>query len=144
MTNLKNGFLAGFIATVVLSVLMVAKGMMGLMPALDVVAMLSMMMGTPVIMGWLAHFMIGTLAWGGGFAVLYDAIPGGSALVKGVAFGIAAWLAMMIMVMPMAGAGFFGMSFGMMAPIMTLMLHIIFGAVLGGVYGSRVPAVAAH
>ena len=31
MTNLKNGFLAGFIATAVLSVMMVAKGMMGLM-----------------------------------------------------------------------------------------------------------------
>lgn len=144
MTNLKNGFLAGFIATAVLSVMMVAKAMMGVMPELDVVAMLSMMMGAPLIVGWLAHFMIGTLAWGGGFAVLYGAIPGGSAIVKGIVFGVAAWLAMMIMVMPMAGAGIFGMNFGIMAPMMTLVLHIIFGAVLGGVFGARVPASLAH
>ncbi|MEF2548461.1 DUF6789 family protein [Aurantimonas sp. E1-2-R+4] len=144
MTNLKNGFLAGFIATAVLSVMMVAKGIMGVMPELDVAAMLSMMMGAPVIVGWLAHFMIGTLAWGGGFAILYEVVPGGSAVVKGIVFGVAAWLAMMIMVMPIAGAGVFGMNFGILAPMMTLVLHIVFGAVLGGVYGARVPAAVAH
>jgi len=144
MTNLKNGFLAGFIATAVLSVMLVAKGMMGVMPELDVVVMLSLMMGAPIIVGWLAHFMIGTLAWGGGFAVFYGAIPGSSAIFKGIVFGVAAWLAMMVMVMPMAGAGFFGMNFGIMAPIMTLALHIIFGAVLGAVYGARVSASLAH
>lgn len=78
--------------------------------------------------------MIGTLAWGGGFALLYGLIPGGVALTKGIAFGIAAWLGMMVMVMPMAGAGLFGMGFGIMAPMMTLFLHIIFGAVLGTVF----------
>jgi len=144
MTNLNNGFLAGFIATAVLSVMMVAKTMMGMMPELDVVVMLSMMMGAPIVVGWLAHFMIGTLAWGGGFALLYGAIPGDTAIVKGIVFGVAAWLAMMIMVMPMAGAGLFGMAFGIMAPMMTLVLHIIFGAVLGGVFGARVPAYVAQ
>ena len=118
--------------------------MMGVMPELDVIVMLSAMMGAPAIVGWIAHFMIGSIAWGGGFAVLYGAIPGGSALVKGIVFGIAAWLGMMIVVMPMAGAGVFGMAFGIMAPMMTLVLHIIFGAVLGGVYGARVPAQLAH
>jgi len=144
MTNLKNGFLAGFIATAVLSVMMVAKSMMGVMPELDVAAMLAMMMGAPILVGWLAHFMIGTLAWGGGFAVLYGMIPGGSAIIKGIVFGVAAWLGMMIVVMPMAGAGIFGMNFGIMAPMMTLVLHIIFGAVLGGVYAARVPTAMAH
>ena len=42
---------------------------------------------------------------------------------------------MMIVIMPMAGAGLFGMNMGVMAPVMTLMLHVIFGAVLGLVYG---------
>jgi len=143
MKNISAGLIAGFAATVVLSILMIAKSMMGVMPALDVISMLSMMMGTPAAMGWVAHFMIGTIAWGGGFAVLYGLIPGGSALIKGIVFGIAAWLAMMIVVMPMAGAGLFGMNFGMMAPVMTLVLHIIFGAVLGLVYQSRATPVAA-
>ncbi len=144
MTNLKNGFLAGFIATAVLSVLMVIKGMMGVMPELDVAAMIAMMMSAPLIVGWIAHFMIGTLAWGGGFAVLYEMIPGGSPIKKGIVFGIVAWLGMMVAILPMAGAGFFGMNLGMMAPVMTLVLHIIFGAVLGGVYASRGSAQLAH
>jgi len=50
-------------------------------------------------------------------------------------FGVLAWGLMMVMVMPMAGAGFFGLSLGMMAPVMTLMLHLVYGAVLGSVYG---------
>jgi hypothetical protein len=37
------------------------------------------------------------------------------------------------MVMPMAGAWLFGMAMGLMAPVMTLVLHVIFGAVLGAV-----------
>ncbi|HEC71452.1 hypothetical protein LCGC14_2238660 [marine sediment metagenome] len=144
MTNLKSGFLAGFIATVVLSVLMVMKGMMGVMPELDVAAMLAGMIGAPVIVGWIVHFLIGTVAWGGGFAVLYDYIPGSSAVQKGIVFGIAAWLGMMILIMPMAGAGLFGLALGMMAPIMTLVLHIIFGAVLGAVFANRTQAKLAR
>jgi hypothetical protein len=135
MQNIYVGLVAGFIATVVLSAIMVIKGMMGLMPELDVAAMIGMMMGASVMVGWIVHFIIGTIAWGGGFALLYGLIPGDNAVVKGIGFGVAAWLGMMIAVMPMAGAGLFGMTFGIMAPIMTLLLHIVFGAVLGGVYG---------
>jgi hypothetical protein len=135
MHNVPAGLVAGFIATVVLSAMMVIKGMMGVMPELDVAAMIGMMMGASVIVGWIVHFMIGTIAWGGGFALLYKQIPGDNAAVKGIAFGTAAWLGMMIVVMPMAGAGLFGLNLGIMAPIMTLLLHVVFGAVLGGVYG---------
>ena len=42
---------------------------------------------------------------------------------------------MMLVVMPMAGAGVFGLNMGMMAPLMTLMLHAIYGAVLGFAFG---------
>jgi hypothetical protein len=70
-------------------------------------------------------------------------IPGGSAVAKGIAFGILAWLAMMIMVMPMAGAGLFGMNSGIMAPMMTLILHVIFGAVPGAVFQMRTASQAA-
>ena len=50
--------------------------------------------------------------------------PGSSLWLKGVIFGIGAWVLMMVAVMPMAGTGFFGMKFGMVAPIMTLVLHV--------------------
>tara|TARA_R110001583_G_scaffold16561_11_gene67824 strand:+ start:7584 stop:8030 length:447 start_codon:yes stop_codon:yes gene_type:complete len=137
MKNILAGLLAGLVATVVLSAMMIAKGMMGVMPELNVAAMIGNMIGTSVAVGWIVHFMIGTIAWGVGFVVLYRMIPGSSAVVKGVVFGVAAWLGMMIVVMPMAGAGLFGMNLGIMAPIMTLVLHIIFGAVLGAAYKTR-------
>ncbi len=52
MTNLSRGLGAGLAATLVLSIIMVAKGMMGLMPELNVIAMLSNMMKSPPVVGW--------------------------------------------------------------------------------------------
>lgn len=144
MARLGNGFLAGFAATVVLSIFMMMKDMMGMMPEMNVIAMLTKMSGasTPA-MGWLMHFMIGTVVWGGLFALLQDRIPGSNTVIRGILFGIGAWVLMMVMVMPMAGAGLFGMNFGMAAPVMTLMLHMIFGATLGAVYSWRAAPKAA-
>ncbi len=139
-SNILKGMAAGLAATIVLSALMVMKSMMGLMPEINIIAMLTEMMGasTPA-MGWLAHFMIGAIVWGGLFAWLNPHLPGESHWLKGVIFGVGAWVLMMVVVMPMAGAGIFGMNLGIMAPIMTLMLHVIYGAVLGGVYGAERP-----
>lgn len=144
-TNMGKGVLAGFIATVVLSAVMLLKGMMGMMPEMNAIKMLTAMahgfMNTPAvpIVGWLLHFVIGSVVWGMLFAVLIRHIPGRSSTVKGLVFGTAAWLLMMIMVMPLAGAGLFGLQLGMGAPVATLVLHWVFGAVLGAVYGGFVP-----
>ncbi len=144
MTNIWKGMIAGFVGTVVLSALMVMKTMMGLMPELDVIAMLSTMMGTGPAGGWLVHFVIGTVIWGALFAWIDPSLPGGSHWVKGIVFAIGAWLLMMILVMPMAGAGFFGMNLGMMAPVMTLVLHIIYGAAMGATYGALIGRESGH
>ncbi len=139
-----RSLVAGFVATLVLSALMIMKGMMGIMPELDVIAMLGKMsqdmmgFGGPAV-AWLLHFMIGTVLWGLLFAALYSALPGSGPVAKGITLGVLAWLLMMIGPMPMAGAGFFGMKLGLMAPMMTLVLHIIYGAVLGFVF-ARLPA----
>lgn len=138
MNNLWKGMVAGFVGTVVLSALMMAKSMMGLMPQLDVIKMLAGMMGTGPAGGWVAHFALGTVVWGGLFAWLNPNIPGESQWLKGTVFGIGAWLLMMILPMPMAGAGLFGMKLGVMAPVMTLVLHVIYGAVLGATYGALI------
>lgn len=145
MQKINDGLITGLSATVVLSALMIAKGMMGLMPGLNVIHMLAAMMAAPLSAGWIAHFLIGSVAWGVGFAFLYQMIPGGGALAKGLVFSVGAWLAMMIFVMPMAGAGLFGAHLGIMAAVMTLILHLVFGAVLGGVYQLRLSGhIAAH
>ncbi len=135
MSNVSKGIVAGLVATVVLSMIMIAKGMMGLMPELNVIAMLSSMLGATPAVGWVIHFAIGVLVWGLAFGATLKVLPGTSVVTKGISFGIAAWILMMLMVMPMAGAGLFGLSMGMTAPVMTLMLHAIYGAVLGIVFG---------
>jgi uncharacterized membrane protein YagU involved in acid resistance len=139
MESLGKGMLAGFIATIVLSALMILKTMIGLMPELDVAEMLGAMMKAGSAAGWLAHFVIGTIAWGGLFALLEHRIPGHRIWLKGVEFGLGAWLLMMVLVMPMAGKGLFGLDLGLMAPIMTLTLHVVYGAVLGASYAASDP-----
>lgn len=135
-----RGIVAGFVATVVLSVLMMMKHAMGLMPELDPVGMISQMVGVPSLVGWVMHFTIGAM-WGIAFAVTGRMFPGAFWL-KGMLFSAVPWLIMMIVMMPLAGAGFFGLDLGMVAPIMTLMLHLVFGAVLGAVYGVRASSAA--
>ena len=135
MGKISKGVLGGIVATAVMTALTLMKNAMGVMPQLDVIQMLSTMMGVSIVMAWVVHFGIGAM-WGVLFALAYNVIPGGSSLVKGMLFGAGAWLLMMVMVMPMAGAGFFGMKMGLMAPMMTLVLHLVFGAVMGFVYGS--------
>jgi hypothetical protein len=135
MDRVVSGMIAGLTATVVLSMIMIAKGMMGLMPELNVIAMLGSMTNTTLTMGWIIHFMIGMLAWGASFAFFFNVLPGGSILGKSISFSIAAWILMMTVVMPMADGGLFGSSLGIMVPVTTLMLHVIYGAVFGRVFG---------
>ncbi len=139
MTHIGKGLLAGLAATVVLSALMLMKAMMGVMPALDIAKMLAGMMGSPdsPLLGWAAHFLIGVVGYGIAIALLGHRM-GGSPTISGVIIGVVGWLMMMVVLMPMAGAGLFAMSMGAMAPVMTLVLHLVFGAVLGWTFGKLV------
>ena len=119
---------------------MMVKKMMGVMPELDPVHMMASMVSQKmgieenIAIGWIMHFVIGSIAWGAGFAISNKIIPPSGQVQKGILFGIAAWLLMMIGPMPMSGAGLFGMNIGMMAPVMTFVFHLIFGATLGAVF----------
>jgi hypothetical protein len=137
MERFGKGLLAGLVATIVLSALMLMKSMMGIMPELDLPKMLAGMMGPPgnVALGWAVHFMIGVVGYGIVMALLDEPLPGDRSTAHGVLIAFVGWLIMMVVPMPMAGAGFFAMKMGMMAPVMTLVLHLIFGAVLGWTYG---------
>lgn len=116
--NIVKGMAAGLTATVALSTLMVLKSVMGLMPEFDVIAMLTGMMGaSSPLAGWLVHFAIGILILGSLFAWLDMNLPGNRHWLNGIFFGIGAWLVMMILMMPVAGAGFFGLKFGVIAPM---------------------------
>ena len=133
MNKLISGMIAGVVATVVLSAMMVMKSMMGVMPELDIIHMLAGMIGASTIVGWIMHFMVG-VGYGIAFSQINGMLPSNNIMVKGIIIGILGWFMMMVALMPMMGAGMFAINMGMMAPVMTLVLHVIFGAVLGFAY----------
>lgn len=132
MNRYTKGIIAGLVATIVLSMLMILKGKMGLMPDVNVIAMLASKMGGNTLMGWIAHFMIGVLGYGIVYVVIFSQLSFDNVLIKGALLGLAGWLAMMVAIMPMMSAGMFGLKLasGIMVPVATLMLHLIFGVVL--------------
>jgi len=142
MSKWSNGLLAGLAATIVLSVLMAMKSALGFMPAVDAIEMLRQLgathfglPGSPVA-AWIVHLAIGVVLWGLVFAGTYETWPGAPAM-KGAVFAIMIWLLTMSMFMPMVGAGFFATNIGPAAAVATLVLHLVFGVVLGGVFGRR-------
>lgn len=140
----RAGLIAGFTATVAMSILMIAQKAAGLMPQLDPIADIAHLAQLPagtamaLSFGWIGHFALGTIIWGTIYAAMHADLPG-LPVVRGLIFGALAWLAMMIVFMPMAGHGLFALSLGLRAVVATLVLHLVYGAVLGVAY-----ARAAH
>ena len=136
-----KGVIAGFAATAVLSALMLVKAAAEFTPEVDVIAHQSACIGTGATpaAAWTVHVLIGTVAWGLAYAALEPHLPGGRGWPRGVAFAAGAWVLMMVTVMPLAGAGLFGLGLSLAAPVLTLVLHLVYGAVLGFTYGALSP-----
>jgi len=102
--------LAGFIATAVMTIVMVYLGpMMGMMPKnWNIITdglggMMNRMMGVSKSMGWLAHFTVGTILHPFVFALIWQLIF--SSLLGGASFYVyvLVFAVMMIMMFPMLG-----------------------------------------
>lgn len=130
--------IAGFIATGVLSLMMLAKQAMRLMPEMDMIGMISGMMHTSRAVGWLVHFMVGTVVYGLAFLWIFSGLWPDAYWLSGPVLGAVGWLIAMVMMMPMAGNGVFGMKLGAMVPVMSLVMHLVFGAILGWTYGALI------
>ena len=128
---------AGVVATLVMTMVgLYVAPMMG-MPAMNPADMLADAMGGVTLLGWAAHLMIGTV-----LALIYAAVfltrlPG-PPVARGALFSLAPWLMAQVMVMPMMGMGLFSGS-AMMAGG-SLIGHLVYGAVLGGITGEATQA----
>ncbi len=129
---------AGIIGTLVMTAvgLWVAP-MMG-MPAMNPANMLAGAMGGSLVLGWAGHLMIG-IVLAIGYALVAGRLPGAPA-VRGALYGIAPFLLAQIVVMPMMGMPLFSGSVVM--AMGSLIGHLVYGAVVGGVYG-EVPSRSA-
>jgi hypothetical protein len=131
-----KGMVAGLIATLAMLGLLLLVSATGLVPGLETVGALPGLDPGAVsgpATGWLIHLLLGTVLWGSLFALLYPGLPGGS-VMKGIVFSVVPWLVTMLVLMPAADAGLFALRLGLAVPVATLILHAIFGAVLGVVY----------
>ena len=73
MGNALKGMIAGFVATLILSGLMLLNSTMGLMPQINIVGMLANLGTLSTTAAWMDHFIVGVLIWGLLFAV-YDGV----------------------------------------------------------------------
>ena len=143
--NVSRALLAGFVATLVMTMMMYAAPLMG-MPKMDIAAMLGSLlnggqmpapMSGPWLMGMVLHFVNGTVIFPLIYAYLLYGILPGSKWVKGMLWGVILWLIAQVMVMPMMGMGLFSSKTPQpaMAVMGSLMGHLLYGAILGALAG---------
>ena len=133
--DITKAVLGGVVATIIMTLMMmfVAPMMTG-MP-MDIAAMLGGMLGG-YTMGMIAHITMGVIVFPLIYVFIYDNLPG-APVVRGLIWGIALWVAAVIVVMPMAGAGFLMSNIGgMMAVMAALMGHLVYGGLLGAIAGN--------
>lgn len=133
-----KSIIAGMLATAAMTLFATGAPLMG-MPEMNVPKMLAGTMGTPTIIGWAAHFMIGIILALGFAVIFYSKLPG-SGVVKGLIFSLIPWLMAQLIVMPMMAflnsmpfsSGIFS---GSIVMAMGSMLgHLVYGLVLGLTY----------
>lgn len=95
--------------------------------------MLASQMGGNVLLGWMGHLMIGVI-----LALIYAAVAArrlpGPPAVRGALFAIAPWLMAQVVVMPMMGMPLFSGS--AMVAGGSMLGHVVYGAVVGGIIGN--------
>ncbi len=130
MERIGKGIVAGIVATLFLSVLMALKTLLSWMPQLDIIGMLAATLQVTRSVGWVVHLVIGIVIYGLAIALIAPATAG-RATLAGLALAVVGWLFMMIVLMPMGNFDQFAMALGFGAPVLTLLLHLLFGATLG-------------
>lgn len=135
--KIQKTILAGIIGTAIMTIIMMIAPMMG-MPKMSPPNMLSGMLGLPVFVGWLMHFMIGIIF---AFAYTYLCILKWkiqNVYLRGVVFGIIAFIfAQIIMAIMGAMMPMPKMEGSMLLMMMgSLMGHIIFGMAVSRTVGN--------
>lgn len=136
--SIKSALTAGLVATAAMTAFTFMAPLMGF--EMNIPEMLATTMGAPIIVGWIAHFMIGEIL-AINFAVIFLKKTNKVADLKsGALFGLIPWFIAQIMVMPMmsvmAGNGYTAGLFSgsAMIAMASLVGHLIYGAILGGLY----------
>lgn len=142
-TKISQSLVAGIAATIVMTIVMMIAPMMGL-AEMNPPAMVSGMIGMPITVGWIMHFMIG-IVFAASFVYFFRyKLPIGNTVLKGVVFGIIIAIfakISMTMMGTMTGGGA-PVPEGSMAPMLIGLVlgHVVFGIVVALV--AKAPKIA--
>ncbi|MBI3967760.1 MAG: hypothetical protein HY329_19140 [Chloroflexi bacterium] len=152
--NVGKAILGGFVGTVLMTILLYVGPSVGF-PPMDLATMLGTLFvrdtNTAFWLGLALHFTMGSVVLAWLYAALYRYLPG-PPWVRGTVWGIGLWLLSQAVVMPLLGSvhpqitagqmpapGFFTLNLGVLAPIGSLIGHLVYGATLGAIYGHPEP-----
>ena len=131
--NWTRAVVAGIVGTLVMTAVGVWLAPMMGIPRMNPAEMLAGQMGGNIALGWAAHLMIGVIL-AVGYAIVSPSLVGPPA-IRGAIYSIAPWLLAQVAVMPMMGAPVFSGS--VVLAMGSLLGHLIYGAVVGAVYGPQ-------
>jgi hypothetical protein len=85
-----------------------------------------------------AMFFLGGLIWALLYGLVFEPRLHGPAWMRGLRFALIPWLFSLAVFLPLVGGGILGMSLGAgpLPVVGNLVLHVVYGAILGTVYGS--------
>ncbi|MBK5213833.1 MAG: hypothetical protein JJE55_09270 [Flavobacteriaceae bacterium] len=131
-TNVSKSIVAGIVGTLVMTMVILVAPYMG-MPKMSPPAMVAGMLGMPMLVGWVMHFMIGIVY---AFVYVYLFNPKvkiASTLLSGLVFGFLAFVFAQIMMAIMGMSPAEGSK--VMLLMATLIGHLVFG--LGVAFTAR-------
>lgn len=130
----KKGVLFGLLGTLVMSLIMLIGMGTGMSPIPEPIplAIANGLLGSasqPILMLFavITHFGYGAF-WG---AALFNWVGSAGSIWHGIGWGVMLWGIMVLIVLPLLGWGVFGSAITPQIAVATLVLHLIYGGILG-------------
>ena len=136
MERIKVTFAGGLVATVLVGAMLLMNNAIHRLPRLGIGQSLASIIGLPdsVFAGWLLFVVLGVFVFSSVFAWATALIPVKTYLIKGLVFGTALWLFMMLVFEPLAGQGLFALHVGYIVAALALVLNLFYGLVMSLTY----------
>jgi hypothetical protein len=135
MNRIQAGLYSGALGTFVTGAMLLMNNALHSVPEIHVIRTVAAMLGaTDHFMAGVVAFVIIGICGGSLFAAFAPRLPVRGYFRKSLAFAGATWLFLMLVGMPLTGAGFFGLHGGMIVPEATLVLNLAYWLVLGLTY----------
>lgn len=132
-SRVKSGFVWGIVAVLAMSTLMITGFVTGLAPMPRPIpeALVSLVIGDAPKPVRMVAALTAHLLYGGVFGAALVGTVRSISVWGGLGFGVLLWIGMGAVFLPLLGWGFFGTAITPKIAVATLVLHLIYGGVLG-------------